>query len=409
MQNLNVRHRVRFQRCAQRTDTSPNTYKEPKHSRGVSRSTLSRQQDMLPYDTKKPPVVRLPPKAGVDVALGRGAQIALIVLGVVGLIFALHAAKFVLAPVGLAIVVGLMLGPLATALERLGMRPWVSSALVFLLFILAVCVLVLALWGPMAFWIGQAPQIWEQLQFRLYQLRQPMETISGLRDQIREVTGGSGFTVAVEEGTPMENVAYLAPAILAQVLLFMASLYFFVATRFQTRAAVLSMCYSRRLRWRVAHVFRDVERLVSRYLISITLINAGLGATVSLALWAVGVPSPILWGALAGLLNFLIYLGPAIMVAILFAVGLATFDTFGGALIPPLVYLTLNMIEGQAVTPAVIGKSLTLNPFLVLVALAFWIWLWGPVGGFIAIPAMLIIFALTRNLLPGADWTTSVR
>ena len=364
---------------------------------------------MLPHDTKKPPVVRLPPKAGVDVALGRGAQIALIVLGVVGLIFALHAAKFVLAPVGLAIVVGLMLGPLATALERLGMRPWVSSALVFLLFILALCVLVLALWGPMAFWIGQAPQIWEQLQFRLYQLRQPMETISGLRDQIREVTGGSGFTVAVEEGTPMENVAYLAPAILAQVLLFMASLYFFVATRFQTRAAVLSMCCSRRLRWRIAHVFRDVEWLVSRYLISITLINAGLGATVSLALWAVGVPSPILWGALAGLLNFLIYIGPAIMVAILFAVGLATFDTFGGALIPPLVYLTLNMIEGQAVTPAVIGKSLTLNPFLVLVALAFWIWLWGPVGGFIAIPAMLIIFAMTRNLLPGADWTTSVR
>jgi predicted PurR-regulated permease PerM len=364
---------------------------------------------MLPLNLKKPPVVRLPPKSGFEVAMSRGAQVSLIVLGLLGLVFALHSAKFVLAPVGLAIVVGLMLGPLAGRLERIGMSPWLSSAVVFLLFIFAVFALALALSGPLTFWIGQAPEIWEELQFQLYQLRRPMEAISGLRDEIRSVTGSSGFTVAVEEGSPVEDMAYLAPAILAQVLLFVASLYFYVATRHQTRAAVLSLCVGRRLRWRVAHVFRDVEALVSRYLLSISLINAGLGVAVSLALWAVGVPSPALWGALAGLLNFIMYVGPAVMVAILFAIGLATFDTLGGALLPPLVYLSINLVEGQAVTPAVLGRTLTLNPFLVLIALAFWIWLWGPVGGFIAIPALLIVFAIIRNIVPGADLTMPVR
>ena len=98
---------------------------------------------MLPLNLKKPPVVRLPPKSGFEVALSRGAQISLIVLGLLGLVFALHAGKYVLAPVGLAIIVGLMLGPLATRLERLGMSSWLSSAVVFLLFIFAVCALAL--------------------------------------------------------------------------------------------------------------------------------------------------------------------------------------------------------------------------------------------------------------------------
>ena len=126
-----------------------------------------------------------------------------------------------------------------------------------------------------------------------------------------------------------------------------------------------------------------------------------------IALWAVGVPSPALWGALAGLLNFIVYVGPALMAAILFAIGLATFDTISGSLMPPLIYLALNLIEAQFVTPMVIGRTLTLNPFLVLLALAFWIWIWGPIGGFVAIPALLIIFAVTRNILPGFDSNAS--
>ena len=88
----------------------------------------------------------------------------------------------------------------------------------------------------------------------------------------------------------------------------------------------------------------------------------------------------------------------------LFVIGLAEFDTLGGSLLPVAIYLTINMIEAQFVTPMVIGKRMTLNPFVVLLSLVFWIWLWGPLGGFIAVPALLVVFALARNIIPGAEW-----
>jgi predicted PurR-regulated permease PerM len=235
------------------------------------------------------------------------------------------------------------------------------------------------------------------------------EEIEAIRLALREATGERGFIVSVEEGSAVEDIALLAPAFLAQFLLFLASLFFFVATRHQIRATILGIVFSRRLRWRVAHVFRDVEALVSRYLLSIAAINLGLGIAVTLALWMLGVPSPALWGALAGLLNFVMYIGPAIMAAILFAIGLATTDTLMAAFLPPLVYLTLNMIEAQFVTPAVVGRTLMLNPFAVLLALSFWIWIWGPIGGFIAIPAMLVVIAIARNVVPTINVDGSFR
>lgn len=350
---------------------------------------------------KRPPVVRLPPLTNVEYGLTRGSQIALIVIGIVTITFALQVARFILAPISLALVVGLMLGPVAARIEARGISPYLSAVAVFLLFILILALLALALAGPLLFWVDQAPLVWRELQLGMAQLREPMAALKDVQDQLRQVTGDEGVTVSVEEGSPIDSLVALAPAILAQIILFMASLYFFVATRHQTRLAVLKLCVGRRLRWRTAHIFRDVETLVSRYLLSIAAINFGLAVASTLALWAVGVPSPALWGILAGLLNFVMYIGPAIMAAILFAVGLVTFDTITGSLMPPLVYLSLNMIEAQFVTPMVIGRTMTLNPFVVLLALTFWIWIWGPVGGFVAIPALLVTFAVARNVIPG--------
>ena len=361
-----------------------------------------KQQRSLP----KPPVVRLPPKSNFELILSRGSQIALIGLGLLGLAFALHAGKFVLAPVALAIIIGLMLGPIAARLEHRGLHSYLSAAVVVLLFMLLVGTLALILVAPLGYWAGRLPYIWSQLQEQLVQLQRPLELLKGIREEIREITGGEGLTVSVEDGSPVVSVATMAPAIGAQVLIFLASLFFFVATREATRIAVLRLCVNRKLRWRVAHIFRDVEGLVSRYLLSITAINLGLAVAVTLALWLVGVPQPALWGALAGLFNFVIYVGPAIMAVLLFGVGLATFDGFTGALMPPLVYLSLNLMEAQFVTPTVIGRAMTLNPFVVFLALAFWLWIWGPIGGFIAIPALLIAFAVARNILPGLDWTS---
>ncbi len=121
---------------------------------------------------------------------------------------------------------------------------------------------------------------------------------------------------------------------------------------------------------------------------------------VSIAMWLIGVPSPLLWGMMAGALNYIIYIGPFAMFLILLAVGLASFTAPAAILAPAMAYLLLNLTEAQFVTPMTLGKRLTLNPFVVFLALAFWLWIWGPVGGFVAVPALLVVYAVVRNVLP---------
>jgi len=353
---------------------------------------------------QKAPVVRLPPRSNLELVLTRGSQAAAILIGMIAVVFALSAAEYILIPISLGIVIGLMLGPIATRLEAHGILPGVSATVVVLIFIIGLCLFTIAIAAPLSFWIERLPRIWANLKLQLTELKGPLESLRGMRDQLREVTGGEGIAVSVDQGVGVESMAALAPALVGQILLFFASLYFFVATRHQTRIAILGLCFNRRLRWRVAHVFRDVERLVSDYLISIGIINILEGAAVGVCLWIAGVPSAAMWGAIAILTNFVPFIGPAIMVVVLFAVGLAEFETLGGSLVPVAIYLTINMIEAQFVTPMVIGKRMTLNPFTVLLALVFWLWLWGPVGGFIAVPALLVVFAIVRNIIPGTGW-----
>lgn len=353
---------------------------------------------------KKAPIVRLPPKSNAELLLARGSQTAVILIGVVVFVFALATAEYILMPISLGVVIGLMLGPIASRLESQGMPPGISATIVVLLFIIGLFLFAAAVAAPLSFWIERLPQIWANLKLQLAELKGPLESLRGVRDQLREITGSEGIAVSVDQGVGVESMATLAPAVLGQVLIFFASLYFFVATRHQTRIAILRLCFNRRLRWRAAHVFRDVERLVSEYLISISIINILEGIAVGIGLWIVGVPSAAMWGALAILTNFIVFVGPAVMVVVLFVIGLAEFDTLGGSLLPVAIYLTINMIEAQFVTPMVIGKRMTLNPFVVLLSLVFWIWLWGPLGGFIAVPALLVVFALARNIIPGIEW-----
>ena len=354
----------------------------------------------MTYPTPTPSPVRRPGQSAVASVASDASRVATIFLGVVALVAALHFAKMILAPVALAIVLSLMLGPPATWLEQRGIPVAISAAAIVFGFVALIVASVLAFAVPLSSWIDQLPAIWARLQSELRDWQGLFSAISSAQEQLREAMGrDTAMTVTVDDGAAMTEAAIIAPAILAQIITFLASMYFFLATRDRFRAAVLSMCISRRLRWRVARVFRDAERYVSSYLVSITLINLGLGALLSLLLWVAGVPSPLLWGVLATVLNYVIYVGPALMAVLLFLVGLATFQ---GAeiLLPPAIFLGLNLIESQFVTPHVIGRNLTLNPFVVFLSIVFWLWLWGLIGGIIAVPMLLILYAILNNILP---------
>ncbi|MET0436292.1 MAG: AI-2E family transporter [Devosia sp.] len=334
--------------------------------------------------------------------LDNAARLSMVAIGIVVLLFVLQAGQVFLAPVTLAIVVGLMFGPVADRLESVGVPPALSAAVVVLLLLGIIAVGIVAFALPLSEWVARAPLIWEKLQGQLANLKEPLETFSQFQSQLNEVFGGgsAAMNVNVEDGSAVTSVALLAPALMAQILIFLASLYFFVATRDHIRISVLSLCVTRRMRWRTAHVFRDVEAKVSRFLLSITFINVCVGIAVTLVMWAIGMPSPILWGALAAVLNYIPYVGQGTMILILLAVGLGTQTRLEQIVLPTLCYMGVNFIEGQIVTPHFIGRTMTLNPFVIFLSITFWLWAWGPVGGLVAVPTLLIVTSIMTHALP---------
>lgn len=333
--------------------------------------------------------------------LNNAARLSIVAIGCVVMLYVLQAGQVFLAPVTLAIVVGLMFGPVADRVESFGVPPALSAAVVvvLLLTIIAGGVVLFAL--PLSEWVARAPLIWDKLQGQLANLKEPLETFSQLQSQVGEILGGdAAMSVNVENGGAMASVALLAPAFMAQVLIFLASLYFFVTTRDHIRISVLSLCVTRRMRWRTAHVFRDVENKVSRFLLSITFINLCVGCAVTLVMWIIGMPSPILWGALAAVLNYIPYVGQGTMIVILLAVGLGTQTSVEQILLPTLCYMAINFVEGQIITPHFIGRTMTLNPFIIFLSITFWLWAWGPVGGLVAVPTLLILTSVLTHALP---------
>src|SRR5690606_23547418 len=123
----------------------------------------------------------------------------------------------------------------------------------------------------------------------------------------------------------------------------------------------------------IAHT---IQREVGRYFATITLINTGLGIATGIGMWALGMPTPILWGVAVALLNFLPYIGPLIATVMLAAVGLLTFDSVWGMLAPPALFLALNFIEDHLVLPFLLGRSLRLNPVVIFMWVLVWAWMW---------------------------------
>lgn len=342
----------------------------------------------------------------VERIIGNSAQLAIIGIGFVVLVVALHLGQVVLAPVFLAIVVGLMFGPVADLLERRGIPDPVSAGILLIGFLVVIAGSILAFAAPLSDWADKIPVIWSRVQAELANWREPLAAIGALQERIKGVFGGdAAMTVAVEDSAAVIDLALMAPAMLSQVVIFLLSLYFFLATRDQVRVAALSLCVTRRLRWRMAHVFRDVEEKVSRYLLTISMVNIGVGIVVTLITWGLGLPTPPLWGALAAVLNYVPFVGQAVMAFLLFLVGMSSSTDLAGALLPVVLYWIVNFVEGNFVTPNLLGRTMTINPFVIFLSLVFWLWTWGPVGGLVAVPSLLMLYSVALHILPIRDVT----
>jgi predicted PurR-regulated permease PerM len=135
----------------------------------------------------------------------------------------------------------------------------------------------------------------------------------------------------------------------------------------------------------------SVEIEVSKYLFTVTLINIGLASAVAALLYLLGMPNPLLWGAVAGLLNFVPYLGSLLTAVLIGGAALLTFDGLAESVMVVAIFGGLTILEGQIITPLVLGRRLALNPLVVFLSVVFWFWLWGVMGALMAVPLLIIL------------------
>jgi len=331
---------------------------------------------------------------------GRASVIGLFIIV---LIAALKSAYFVLAPISLGVTAALVLGPVATRLERTGLPSALSAGLMTLLVLIGIGAFISGIVLPINDWIDRSPDIWQRLERLSWAFQAQWREIESAAEDISQAIGANSPSES-QSIDPLSSILpalKLAPAIVGQFVIFVGTVYFFIATRHQIRNFILSFCLSRRARWRVARIFRDIEGGMAHYFGTIAAINVVFGLAVGLLAWSFGMPTPYVWGGLAAGLNFVPYIGPALMAAILFSVGLLVFDAIQTAALLTAGFVLINLMEGQFVTPSVVGRTLLLNPFLVFCTLTFCLWMWGAPGAFLAVPFLLSGKVVLYHLRPG--------
>ncbi|WP_428515410.1 AI-2E family transporter [Roseovarius sp.] len=320
----------------------------------------------------------------MDHASSKLVRACLVILTFVAVVAAAKQAQNLLAPATFAIVLGVVLSPVASRLHGLGVPRSVSAAFALLVAATLIFLLIVALGPLLSALIEQVPRIQQQFRGWMNELTFMLRSFGGMTFDL-ERTISEGGEDAVEKAIPsVAEALWLAPNLLGQLLIFSGTLFFFLLTRDDIYSAVPH--------YRVA--LQQADRAVSHYFVTITLINLGLGTALCGVLMLIGLPNPMLWGAAAFLANFVLYLGPiAIMLSLLLA-GLIAFSS-AYALVAPASFLILNAIEAQFVTPALVGAQLKVNPLVVFLSIVFGLWLWGPLGGIVALPVVIWAYALT--------------
>jgi predicted PurR-regulated permease PerM len=314
----------------------------------------------------------------------------------------LYVGRGILLPMLAAAVVALTLAPLVKAAKRRGVSPWLSGFCIVALCFVAMGLGASALAGPVSEWIARAPEIGATIKERLAVFDEPLASLQQLETALFGANSGTLSVSTPSSDIVLPMVAYVTPAA-AELLLFFGTLLFFLVGQIELRANMVAMFGTRDAKLRFLKIMRDIERNLAGYLTVVTLINFAVGVIVALGAGLIGYPNPVIFGLLAALANYVPYVGPAAMMVVLFGVGLVSFPSIGHALIAPLGLVALTTLEGHFVTPAIVGRRLTLNPLLVLVALAFWTWMWGPFGAFLAVPLSIVGLVVFNHLVPADD------
>jgi predicted PurR-regulated permease PerM len=326
------------------------------------------------------------------------AQAATVGIFIILFLVALSLARPIVLPTVAAFVLTMMLSPLSERADRFGV-PTLLTAVVLWFGVVAIFYGVIALVSsPVVDWIHKAPDIGRSVQEKLQLLERPLSILREIRDALLPDQAGKG--VNVDMVAIIQQTFLFATPALGQTLIFLVAMFFMLLGRRRLRHLLVRYFGHHEARLRALRIMNDIEHNLTGYLSVMALINAGVGLGAGIIAALVGLPSPLAWGVLGFVMNFIPYVGAGIMELGMFLVGLVTFPSLTHALVAPLLYLGMGLFEGQFLTPSILGHKFTLNPLTVFLALVFWAWLWGPAGAFLAVPLLIIGMVAIAHLFP---------
>lgn len=322
----------------------------------------------------------------------------LVILLIVGT-YACYLAQDVIAPLMLGLLLALLLSPLVTLFEHARVPRALGSLIVVMLIVVGMGFALSSLMRPAQEWIASAPKSLKSIEQRLRDVRAPFT-------QAREATrtledmGQSSATKVIVTAQPsmLDGVLAATPHVLGTIAVVLLLVYFFLSSGDNFLRRVVEISPGMNEKRVVVGIARGIQQEMSRYLLMVSSINLGLAIATAIAMALLGVPNALLWGALVGVLNFAPYVGAAISLVTLSLVGLATFPSLGHALAVPGVFFIMTVVEGQLITPLVIGRRLAINPVVVFVWLLIWGALWGIIGILLAGPLLACFRILCQHL-----------
>lgn len=335
---------------------------------------------------------------------------ALVVLAVLAVGYTLWAAQDIVLPVLLAMFFALVGNPVMRVLRRLYLPRFLAALLVMGGGIAGGALLGQQLLAPAVDWMQEAPRQMRQLGRELSELVKPVQEANRVAEDIaRQASGDGGRKVEVVRTQPDDPYALVtrAPRAIGGVLAVVLLTFFFMVFGEDLQRRAIALLPDRQRQRITVEIMQSIERDLSRYVLTISLINAGVGLLLAAVLhWGLGIAAAeaLLWGTVAMLLNFAPYVGPAIGVVVMLAMGFVTWDEVGRAVLPAAIYLGLHTLEGQLVTPLVLGQRMQLSPLVLILALLVFGWLWGIIGLLLAVPLLVCVKRVLARIDGMGGW-----
>ena len=337
------------------------------------------------------------------------ASTALLVLAVLAVGYTLWAAQALILPVLLAMFFALIGNPIIRVLQRLHIPRFVGALLVLVLGIYAAVSLGRQLVEPAGEWIREAPRELRDLAPKLRNLAKPMQEANKAAENIARAAGGDASSKPVQvvktEVDDPYKVLTTTPKLIASVLAVLLLTFFFMVYGQDLQRNALALLPGRQHKRLTVEILQAIEHEISRYVLTISLINALVGLVFAASLYfflQVPLDEALLWGTMAALLNFAPYVGPLIGILVMLLMGFVSFDQLWQSLLPAAIYLGLHTLEGQFVTPIVLGRRMALSPLILILALMLFGWLWGIIGLLLAVP-LLVCVKLVLSKIEGLE------